>query len=59
MKLDVKVSFRSKGKVNVADYARSLTPDGGGHIRAAGCLVQTGLKPLKERVIKDMLERLG
>ena len=31
------LSFRSRGKINVADLARSLDPQGGGHSCAAGC----------------------
>lgn len=32
-----KLSFRSRGKVDVAAVARELDPQGGGHDRAAGC----------------------
>ncbi len=34
-----KISFRSRGW-DVAQLARSINPDGGGHIRAAGCTVE-------------------
>lgn len=35
----VKLSFRSRGEVDVARLARELTPSGGGHSRAAGCVI--------------------
>ena len=39
---EVKVSLRSRGRVNVAKVAQSLTPAGGGHAKAAGaCLPGT------------------
>src|SRR5690606_6978648 len=34
---EVKLSFRSKGNFNVAAFARSIDPNVGGHVRAAGC----------------------
>lgn len=52
----VKMSFRSKGKINVAEFARSLTPDGGGHVRAAGCTVKGSLKDWREKVLKGLQE---
>ena len=50
----VKVSFRSKGKVNVAELARSLDPDGGGHIRAAGCSLHLSLAEAKKAVLSKI-----
>ncbi len=42
-----KLSFRSRGRVDVAALARELDPGGGGHTRAAGC----GLPgPARDRV---------
>ena len=35
-----KLSFRSRGKVDVAAIARELDPQGGGHDRAAGCTLE-------------------
>ena len=34
-----KVSLRSRGALNVATIAQSLNPSGGGHAKAAGCVV--------------------
>lgn len=50
---EVKLSFRSKGHVNVAEFARSLNPEGGGHVRAAGCAL-TGTLP---EIIEDVLAK--
>jgi phosphoesterase RecJ-like protein len=46
--LKYKVGFRSKGKVNVADFAAAL--GGGGHHNAAGCTVAGTLEEVKARV---------
>jgi phosphoesterase RecJ-like protein len=53
-KKDVKISFRSKG-FNVAEFARSLTDQGGGHIRAAGCTLKGSLKEVRPRVLEKLL----
>lgn len=45
-----KVGFRSKGKVNVADFAASL--GGGGHHNAAGCTVDGTLEEIKAKVYR-------
>jgi len=55
---EVKISFRSKGKVNVAEFARTLNPGGGGHVRAAGCTLQGRLSDVRERVLKQLEELL-
>jgi len=49
-----KISFRSKGDFNVADFARQLTPDGGGHKKAAGCTLGEALHEAKEKVISEL-----
>jgi phosphoesterase RecJ-like protein len=47
-----KLSFRSRGKVDVAAIARELDPDGGGHDRAAGCSMDgASLAAVEERTI--------
>ena len=46
----VKLSLRSKTRVNVARIARELNEGGGGHIRAAGCRVPCSLDELMERL---------
>ena len=43
-----KVGFRSKGKVNVAEFASGL--GGGGHHNAAGCTVEGNIQEVKTRV---------
>lgn len=45
-----KIGFRSKGKVNVADFAASL--GGGGHHNAAGCTVDGTLEEIKTKVYR-------
>ncbi|MDX1763036.1 MAG: bifunctional oligoribonuclease/PAP phosphatase NrnA [bacterium] len=46
----VKVSMRSKGKVNVAAIAEKF--DGGGHHNAAGCVVEGSLDEVRNRVLR-------
>jgi phosphoesterase RecJ-like protein len=46
----VKLSLRSRSRVNVAEIARSLTPMGGGHVRAAGAKVLDSLDGLMGRL---------
>ncbi len=45
-----KVSFRSKGKINVNEVASSF--GGGGHILASGCLIHGFYEDVKEKVIR-------
>jgi phosphoesterase RecJ-like protein len=45
-----KISFRSKGKVNVAKIARTF--GGGGHANAAGCTLNGSLSEVKDKVLK-------
>lgn len=56
---DIKVSFRSKGQLNVADFARSLNPEGGGHIRASGCALTGSLESVREEVTRKLVEALN
>lgn len=51
----VRISFRSKGAINVGELASQLTSAGGGHPRAAGCLLPGGL-PAVTGVVLDRLE---
>lgn len=53
----IRVSFRSKGGVDVARFAQRL--GGGGHTRAAGAKVQATFQEARERVVKAMLEEMG
>jgi len=50
----VKVGFRSRARVDVSRLAASL--GGGGHPRAAGCLLQMGLREAEDAVIRVALE---
>lgn len=50
----VKVSFRSNGRLDVNALARSF--GGGGHVRASGALVRGALEEVRERVIQDAVE---
>ena len=51
-----KISFRSRGALDVGNVAKSLTPQGGGHDRAAGCTMHTPLIEA-ERAVIAALER--
>lgn len=54
----VKISFRSKGSVNVAEFARSLNPDGGGDVRASGCTLDGALTQVRKDVVAKLLQIL-
>lgn len=51
---ETRLSFRSIGNVDVAAFARSLTPEGGGHVRAAGCHLKGELSSVMELVTKKL-----
>lgn len=51
-----KISFRSKGKANVCAIANKF--GGGGHIKAAGCVLEPPLKDIEARVINTALQQL-
>ena len=50
----VKISFRSKSKVNVSDLAAKF--GGGGHLRAAGCRYRVSLAEAVQNVVAAALE---
>ena len=50
----VKVSFRSRGGVNVAQLARDLSPLGGGHDRASGVTLDGTLDEVRATVLERM-----
>ncbi|XPV82160.1 MAG: DHH family phosphoesterase [Halarcobacter sp.] len=51
----VRVSFRSKEKIDVSEVAKRF--DGGGHLNAAGFSIETlDLDEAKEVVLKEILE---
>lgn len=54
----MKISFRSKGSVNVAEFARSLNPDGGGDVRASGCTLDGALTQVRKDVVAKLLQIL-
>lgn len=47
-----RVSLRSRGKVNVADHAQAL--GGGGHARAAGCVLPGTLAAVRSRLLAHL-----
>jgi phosphoesterase RecJ-like protein len=55
----VKLSFRSRGKVDVAALAQRLTPMGGGHRKASGATVVGGLADVRARVQAELTDALG
>ena len=52
----IKVSFRSRGKVDVNAIAQRF--DGGGHVRASGCEVPGSLDQVKEMIFEQVLGAL-
>ena len=51
-----KVSFRSKGKVNVNEVASVF--GGGGHILASGCMICGFYEDVKDKIIKAVSDVL-
>lgn len=51
---DIKISFRARGAVDVGKFAKSLTPKGGGHHRAAGCTLSGSLTQVQEHVLRAL-----
>jgi bifunctional oligoribonuclease and PAP phosphatase NrnA len=49
-----KVSFRSQGHIDVANFARSLTQHGGGHKKAAGALLDLKLPDAASHVLASL-----
>lgn len=52
----VKISFRSKGKLDVSKVARGF--GGGGHKVASGCMVDGKLDEVEKKVLRDLKERM-
>ena len=52
-----KVSFRSRGVVNVNKVAKAF--DGGGHAHAAGCRYEGNFEELKEKLIQEVKKQLS
>lgn len=49
---ETKVNFRSRGKIDVAKFARVF--GGGGHHNASGCNIAEGLKGAKQKVLQKL-----
>ncbi len=49
-----RISFRSQGNVNVARFARTLTQHGGGHMKAAGALLDQPMDQACEWVLTEL-----
>lgn len=54
---DYKISFRSKGDIDVSSVAQSF--GGGGHKNAAGCNVQGTLEEVKKKVIDALRDKIS
>ncbi|MEK6584183.1 MAG: DHHA1 domain-containing protein, partial [Nitrospirota bacterium] len=54
---DWKMSFRSNGRIDVADVA--LEFGGGGHSMAAGCFLKGTFEEVKEKVMGKVEEAVG
>ncbi len=52
----IKISFRSKGRVDVNNVARVF--GGGGHLHAAGCRTSANYDELKERLLNEIEKQL-
>lgn len=55
---EIKISFRSKSDFNVASFAREVSSDGGGHVKASGCIVPGKLQDIREKITQELLLRL-
>lgn len=55
---EIKISFRARGAVDVGKFAKSLTPKGGGHHRAAGCTLEGPLELVQELVLQALQQVL-
>ena len=52
----IKISFRSKGKLDVRKLAEQF--GGGGHAAAAGAIVQDSLEPVRDKVLAAVIRAL-
>jgi len=52
----IKVNLRSKTSFNVSEIAKIF--NGGGHLRAAGCIVEGKLPEVEEKVLEELEKRL-
>lgn len=56
---EVKLSLRSQGSIDVAEFARSLTVRGGGHRKAAGALFQLPLSQTTSEVLDKLNSKVS
>ncbi len=54
----IRISFRSKGGINVGKFARTITPTGGGHPRASGCVLPGQIEEVVAFVCRQMDEEM-
>jgi phosphoesterase RecJ-like protein len=52
-----KISFRSRGNINVADIAKQF--EGGGHANAAGCTLKGPLETVQDKIFKAVESSLA
>jgi phosphoesterase RecJ-like protein len=58
----VRISFRSRGGVHVGHFARRISPSGGGHPRASGCVLPGRLDAVVPFIcgqLEEEMRRLG
>ena len=55
---EIKYSFRSRGRIDVSQVARVLSPKGGGHPKAAGASVYCSVDEAAKRAIDECARRL-
>jgi phosphoesterase RecJ-like protein len=53
---DYKISFRSKGDIDISTVAQSF--GGGGHVNAAGCNIRGSLEEVKNKVVNALREKI-
>ena len=53
-----RLSFRSRGAVDVAALARELDPEGGGHVRASGCRMDGSDPEIQDRILAALKPKL-
>jgi len=53
-----KLSFRSRGEVDVSKIAREVDPEGGGHARAAGCELRGPLAQVRAKAVSALARAL-
>ena len=54
----IKVSFRSRGALDVGQFAQKMSAQGGGHPRAAGCTLTGTMEDVQALIIRALQEEL-